>query len=385
MTDASVGEAGTGSRWRMRAAAGAVAAVGVAVVGAPDEALDAAAQSWPPFVLVAGLLLVGVAAAGGGLFDAVAAAVARRDGARPATLLAGLLLVVAGVTAVLNLDTAVVFLTPILVLAARGRGLDERPFLYGALFMANAASLLLPGSNLTNLLVLETDPVGALEFARRMAPAFAASVTVTIAVLLVVQRRSGDGGGTAVPVAATAIDPGAVVGVVAAALLVLALDRPALPVLAVGAVAGARAVARGVAARRDLREAVDPVSLGSLFCVATALGAVARVWDGPAELMADASGPVTAAIGALAAVVLNNLPATVLLASRPVAHPEALLLGVDLGPNLAVTGSLASLLWWKAARSVGGQPSVGEVSRLGIVLVPLTLLAAGLALAAGGR
>ena len=58
------------------------------------------------------------------------------------------------VTAVLNLDTAVVFLTPIVIHAARQRDCDERPFLYGTLFMANGASLLLPGSNLTNLIVL---------------------------------------------------------------------------------------------------------------------------------------------------------------------------------------------------------------------------------------
>ena len=76
-------------------------------------------------------------------------------------LLVALLGLVAVVTAVLNLDTAVVFLTPVLVHAARRRGLDERPFLYGAVFMANAASILLPGSNLTNLLVLSRHPTAA--------------------------------------------------------------------------------------------------------------------------------------------------------------------------------------------------------------------------------
>src|SRR5437899_869667 len=49
-------------------------------------------------------------------------------------------------TAVLNLDTAVVFMTPVLLHAARERGLDDAPFLYGAVFMANSASLLLPGA-----------------------------------------------------------------------------------------------------------------------------------------------------------------------------------------------------------------------------------------------
>jgi arsenical pump membrane protein len=132
--------------------------------------LASAGQAWPPFVLVAGLLLIGAVAAADGLFEAIGARLARtRLGARG--LLVALLALVAAVTAVLNLDTSVVFLTPVLVHAARSRALDERPFLYGSVFMANAASLLLPGSNLTNLLVLRADPRGSGDFALAMLPA----------------------------------------------------------------------------------------------------------------------------------------------------------------------------------------------------------------------
>ncbi|MBV8257211.1 MAG: arsenic transporter, partial [Actinobacteria bacterium] len=106
-------------------------------------------QAWPAFALVAGLLLVGAAAAREGVFEAAGAFVARAPGGALALLL-GLLAFEACVTAVLNLDTAVVFMTPVLLHAARRRGVPETPFLYGAVFMANAASLLLPGSNLTN-------------------------------------------------------------------------------------------------------------------------------------------------------------------------------------------------------------------------------------------
>src|ERR1700693_2343856 len=129
-----------------------------------------ARQTWPPFVLVAGLLLIGAVAAGDGLFEALAARLARtRLG--PRSLLVALLGLVALVTAVLNLDTSVVFLTPVLVHAARRRGLDERPFLYGSVFMSNSASLLLPGSNLTNLLVLRHDPISGAAFAIGILPA----------------------------------------------------------------------------------------------------------------------------------------------------------------------------------------------------------------------
>jgi arsenical pump membrane protein len=107
--------------------------------------LASAGQAWPPFVLVAGLLLIGQVAAEDGLFEALGARLARTGlGAR--SLLLALLALVAVVTAVLNLDTAVVFLTPVLVHAARQRRLDEPPFLYGSVFMANAASLLLVGA-----------------------------------------------------------------------------------------------------------------------------------------------------------------------------------------------------------------------------------------------
>src|ERR687888_2210600 len=135
-------------------------------------------QAWPPFVLVAGLLLIGAVAADEGLFEALGAHLARTY-LRPRNLLLALLALVAIVTAILNLDTSVVFLTPVLVHAARRRGLDERPFLYGSVFMANSASLLLPGSNLTNLLVLRSDPEVGLAFATRMLPVWLTACTIT--------------------------------------------------------------------------------------------------------------------------------------------------------------------------------------------------------------
>jgi arsenical pump membrane protein len=62
------------------------------------------------------------------------------------------------------------------------------------------------------------------------------------------------------------------------------------------------------------------------------------------------------------------------------AHPRSLLIGLDLGPNLFVTGSLSAFLWLRAARSVGAQPSIGTYARVGIVLAPLSIVAALLAL-----
>jgi arsenical pump membrane protein len=72
-------------------------------------------------------------------------------------------------------------------------------------------------------------------------------------------------------------------------------------------------------------------------------------------------------------VIVNNLPAAVLLSSRGHPHTAALLLGLNVGPNLAVTGSLSALLWWRAARAAGERPSILSYSRQGIVLAPLAI------------
>lgn len=77
-----------------------------------------------------------------------------------------------------------------------------------------------------------------------------------------------------------------------------------------------------------------------------------------------------------AAVLLTPAP----LSSAPVAHPAALLIGLDIGPNLAVSGSLSALLWWRSAKATGADPSALECSRQGVMLAPLAIVAA---LAAG--
>ena len=115
-----------------------------------------------------------------------------------------------------------------------------------------------------------------------------------------------------------------------------------------------------------------PVLIG-LFGVAVALGAVGRAWAGPAMLLAHLDGWATAAVAALATVALNNLPAASLLAARAPSHPFSLLIGLNLGPNLCVTGSLAWLLWLRAARGAGAEPSLARASRLGLVAVPLSM------------
>ncbi len=172
-----------------------------------------------------GLLLIGLVAYTDGLFERIGGSLERLPGG-PAVLFSASALVVVVVTAVLNLDTAVVFLTPVVVIAARRRGIDEQPFPYAAVFMANASSLYLPGSNLTNLLVLSRDPVPGGTFAARLlAPALAVTITTAVGLWLLFRSKLREGSRT---VAHTGVPrSGRRVGILAAvAAAVLTLSLP---------------------------------------------------------------------------------------------------------------------------------------------------------------
>lgn len=351
---------------------GAVTAA-IAVLLAPNAAGDAAAHSWRPFVLVLGLLLIGLVANGDGVFSSAAALLGRLPGGSMSLYVAAMLLV-AIVTVFLNLDTSVAFLTPVLVQVARHRQAGEQRFLYGSVFMSNAASLLLPGSNLTNLLVLADEHTSGITFLMRMLVPWLATVTVTILVVALAFRdvgsQPGRGGPTRPPRWLGAV------GVLAAAVLILRLTDPALQVVAVGLTVVAVRLAQRRLCPRHLWRTIDAVSLAGVFLITLSLGTLARVWSYPGEVMATAGGVASAAVGAVASVLVNNLPAAVLLGSRMPAHPRSLLLGLNIGPNLAVTGSLSALIWWQAARSVGARPSIRRYSAVGVVLVPLSLAGA---------
>jgi arsenical pump membrane protein len=297
-------------------------------------------------------------------------------------MFAGAVVLVASVTSLLNLDTSVAFLTPVLVYAARSRGGGEAPLLYGCLLLSNAASLLLPGSNLTNLIVLGHLHLSGSRFLSHVAPAWLVSVFITAGVVAVVERRSLRS--VRSPVLARANGPVGghpmqwigVASVTAVTLCVLILREPALPVAAVGVAAiGARATSGRASSAVVLKILGLPVLVG-LFGIAVALGTLGRAWSGPAVALAHLDAWGTAAVAAVASVLVNNLPAASLLAARVPPRPFALLVGLDLGPNLFVTGSLAWILWQRAAVNAGATPSIARASRLGLVAVPLAMAGA---------
>jgi arsenical pump membrane protein len=238
--------------------------------------------------------------------------------------------------------------------------------------MSNAGSLFLPGSNLTNLIVLAHEHVtGATFFARTWAAALAAAASTAAVLLVVFRRAAGDDAHETYerpPLRAGFGFP----AVAAATVLVVVLRSPALPVLAVGVAA----VLLARAGRARILAAVDVRAVAGLFVLAVLLGAVGRWWHGPADLLTHLGRWTTAPVAALATVVVNNLPASVLFTPDAPPHARALLIGLNLGPNLAVTGSLSAVLWLRVARSLGARPSVRVYSLLGLVAVPVSVAAA---------
>lgn len=368
--------AGLGQRLELMFAAVGIALASVAVIARPVAARLSAGQNWSPFVLVAGLLLVGLVADDDGLFAAAGQLLARtlRNGL---VLFIGATMMIGVVTATLNLDTSVAFLTPVLIYTARSSDIDEAGLMYGCLLLSNAGSLFLPGSNLTNLIIFgHLHLTGGQFLSRVWLPALSA-LLVTAIVIGILQRHSLRF--TAHVVSELRKKPVLGVGLIAVAaatLIVLLLADPALPVAAVGVVAVSIRLGQRRTQLADVHGILGVPVLAGLFGLTVALGTLARIWSGPSDLLGHLGTWSTAAAAAGATILVNNLPAAALLGARTPPHPFALLIGLNLGPNLFVTGSLAWILWLKAARKTGATPSIGRASRIGAIAVPLSIAAA---------
>jgi hypothetical protein len=129
--------------------------------------------------------------------------------------------------------------------------------------------------------------------------------------------------------------------VLAATVLVLVLPAPAIPVAAVGVVAAGTQLLRRRIQLSDVGDVLGVPVLVGLFGVAIALGTVGRLWPGPAVLLSHLDSVGTAALAAVASVVVNNLPAASLLGAKTPSHAFSLIVGLNLGPNLCVSEEVA--------------------------------------------
>ena len=218
-----------------------------------------------------------------------------------------------------------------------------------------------------------------------MAPAGVAAIVVTAAVVGVAHRRALRTSVTATERSERPIFGAGLLAVLAATAFVLVLPAPALPVAAVGVAAVRTQVSFLAGAGPPCpRGARPPHPHCPLRCGGGPRHARAGVVGagGPAVPSRNVGD---GAVAALLSVLVNNLPAASLLASRAPPKPFALLIGLNIGPNLFVTGSLAWALWWRAARTAQARPSLSGSIRLGLVAAPLSMAAALTVLTISGR
>ncbi|MFF3561927.1 SLC13 family permease [Streptomyces sp. NPDC002574] len=388
--------------WGWPEAVVAVPAAGI-VIGAGaislEHAGEEAARLGPVIGFLAAVLVLAQLCDEEGLFRYCGAWMARTAAGRPRRLLAQVFVVASVITAVLSLDATVVLLTPVVFATAARLGARAKPHVYACTHLSNTASLLLPVSNLTNLLAFASS---GLSFAR-----FAALMTlpwlVAIGVEYVVLRRwfAADLDAAA---AAAAADAGAG-------------DEPEVPMFALvtvvctlagfvatsafglnpawAALAGALALAvRALLRRRTTVRAIGRSAAVPFLAFVLALGVVVRavVDNGLASVLAhvvpDGTGLLAllglAALAALLANVINNLPAVLVL--LPLAAPGgpggvlAVLLGVNIGPNLTYAGSLATLLWRRIVHAHDAAVDLREFTLLGLLVVPAALVLSVVAL-----
>ncbi len=359
---------------------GGILLAGSALLFNSHAAVAAADQDWPAFILVCGLLLIGLAAEDSGLFAASGALLSQWTRHGVVLYLAAVLLVVA-VTTVLNLDTAVTFLTPLLVYTARHSGRREDVYAAAVILLANAGSLLLPGANLTNLIALGHLHLAGWSFLRETALPGCTAILCTAAGIALFSSSSLAGVAGKVPDPPQRIGRLGIAAICLATLSVVVLPAPALPVLVIGS--GACLLTRRTSgAFRQILAVVDLRIMTGLFGIAVFLGMIGREWTLPDVLLHHLGIAETVGLAAGLSLVVNNLPAASLLASRIPPHPVALLLGLNVGPNLFPTGSLAWILWYTALRSTGSRAILRRAVLLGAGTGVVSLVACTAALLA---
>jgi arsenical pump membrane protein len=354
-----------------------------------EDAGHALRELLPTVAFLALILVFGHLCAEAGAFDYLGAVAARACRSSPVGLLGIVVTLAAAVTTVLTLDATVVLLTPVIVRTARQLRVPARPHTYACIELANAGSLLLPVSNLTNLLAFSASGLTFAAFARTMALPWAIACLLEFGALwwffradlqVEVARERDD--------VATPRYPLAVIAVTVAGF-VLASTFGRAPAWA--ALGGVLLLAAPHFRPAHLPKIAREANLG--FCgFVLALGiivdGVTRHGLGSALRHVIPSGTslpellALAFLAALAANVVNNLPATLLLVPLVAGHPTAVLavlLGVNIGPNLTYGGSLATLLWRRVLPE-DERPQAPQFHTYGLLTVAVVLAACTLGL-----
>ncbi len=379
------------------AVVGAVALVALRLVPL-QAAASAVARGIPVYAFLVGMMALSELARAEGIFAWLAAHTLMASRGSQRRLFVLVYGVGALVTTLLSNDATAIVLTPAVFTVLARTEIDPMPFLYACAFVANAASFVMPISNPANLVVFgaHLPPLGP--WLRAFGPAAMASLVATFLALFLIariglRRRFSVDTITATPLsrggrlalAAVAVSGGCLVAVAALGgpVGLASLGLGVLSVVVVGTVDRAAPGAVG----RTIAWPIVPLVAG-LFAIVAALdrtGALelARAFLRYCSHLGPAPGSLLAgAAVALACNLFNNLPVALLAgyslhgAAVSAGLSRATLVAVDLGPNLSITGSLATLLWLIALRRDGLDVTPWQFLRTGLlVLLPALILA----------
>jgi len=375
-------------------AAGVVLATGVISV---PHAVAEVERLAPVVAFLAAVLVLARLCADEGLFEAAGSLMARLCSGSPKRLLGAVFGVAAAITAVLSLDATVVLLTPVVFATASRLGARPKPHVYACTHLANSASLLLPVSNLTNLLAFTAAGISFTRFAGLMALPWLAAVAVEYVVFRMFFASDLAAGADGVPVPAKQA-PRFVLVVLGLTLVGFAVTSPLGVDPAWAAFGGALVLGVRALVRRTTTPAALVGSTSIPFLVfVLALGIVVRavvdngLSSAVGHLVPTGSTLLAllglAAVAAVLANLINNLPAVLVLlplaASGGTGAVLAVLIGVNIGPNLTYVGSLATLLWRRILHQHDTRADLAEFTKLGLLTVPVSLVLAVLGLWAG--
>ncbi|KAA8969782.1 SLC13 family permease [Mycobacterium sp.] len=350
----------------------------------------------PVVGFLAAVLMLAQLCAHEGLFTWCGRAMAHLARGRPNRLLASVFVVASLVTAVFSLDATVVLLTPVVFATTARLAARARPHIYACTHLSNTGSLLLPVSNLTNLLAFHASGLSFLRFAGLMALPWLVAIVTEFAVFRSFFRSDLAATTTTPPEPhPPSAPPWFAVATLAATLTGFAVTSAVGVNPAWAAALGALVLTAAGARRRRLSlttivSAADPAFLVFVLALAVAVRAVIDNGLGSAlgGWLPNATGLTgllgIAAVAALAANLINNLPAVLVLlpltAAGGPATVLAVLIGVNIGPNLTYTGSLATMLWRRILRQHDHATSLTEFTTLGALTTPAAIVTALVAL-----
>jgi arsenical pump membrane protein len=383
------------------AVAGAVLLVGFGLLPWAD-ALSGIRKGLDVYCFLAGMMLIAEVARQEGVFDWLAALAVAHARGSPQRLFALVYAVGTAVTVLLSNDATAVVLTPAVYAATRAAGAAPLPYLLVCAFIANAASFVLPISNPANLVVFAGHMPHLAAWLKQFGLPSIIAIAATYLALRLTQRRSLAAEKIAATSSRLPLGHGGcltLVGIGAVAVVLLgcsAFDvQLGLPTLISGLVTTAIVLALNRQSPWPVLQGVSwsvlPLVAG-LFVLVQALDHTGVIAALSGLLHADVTHSGTVAmwsaglVVALASNLMNNLPVG-LIAGSVVAADQlpshitgAMLIGVDLGPNLSVTGSLATILWLVVLRREGLDVGTWRFLRLGAIVMPPALVLSIIAL-----